>query len=254
MNDCHGCFDRISNTVAILVLMSFGLAHTAAKVLFEVLQHAEHRIKTGFGVSKPAYGISFPPLAGTGQGNPAGPVCWTLISSIMIKVMKKRGHYVEMRSALSLSLISIVCFAFVDDTDLPISGKTRTTTGEELQQPFQEALDAWAHLISVTGGELCPKKSWCYIIDFHWTGKNWEYRKKDDIQGDYYLLNKNKQKEALKRLEVSEASETLGVHIAPDGNDRIQREKLRENAKNLQIKFELAIVNRIQLSIHSMPV
>ena len=178
MNDCHGCFDRISNTVAILVLMSFGLAHTAAKVLFEVLQHAEHRIKTGFGVSKPAYGISFPPLAGTGQGNPAGPVCWTLISSIMIKVMKKRGHYVEMRSALSLSLISIVCFAFVDDTDLPISGKTRTTTGEELQQPFQEALDAWAHLISVTGGELCPKKSWCYIIDFVWTGKNGSTGKK----------------------------------------------------------------------------
>lgn len=64
MNNLQGCFDRISNIVEILVLMSFGLAHTAAKVLFEVLQFAEHRIKTGIGISKPAYGIASPPLVG----------------------------------------------------------------------------------------------------------------------------------------------------------------------------------------------
>ena len=173
---------------------------------------------------------------GTGQGNPAGPVCWTLISSIIIAVMKRRGHLVEMRSALSHSLISIVCFAFVYDTDLPIIGQTRFTTGEELQIPFQEALDTWASLVSVTGGELCARKSWCYIIDFKWTGKKWEYRNKDDVHRDYYLFDKNKRKEVLKRLDVSEASETLGVHLSPDGNDRVQRKKLRENVKYLEIK------------------
>lgn len=66
MNNLFGCFDRIGHTLAIFVLICFGLAHTAAKVLFEVLQNAEHRIKTGLGVSKSAHGIAFPPLMGTG--------------------------------------------------------------------------------------------------------------------------------------------------------------------------------------------
>ena len=77
----------------------------------------------------------------------------------------------------------------------------------------------------MTGGELCARKSWCYVIDFKWTGEKWEYRKKDEIEGNYYLLDKNKHKETLKRLDVSEASETLGVHLAVDGNNQVQRKK-----------------------------
>ena len=42
MNDLIGCFDRICHTVAILVLMSFGLSWIPAKTLFEVLQRTEH--------------------------------------------------------------------------------------------------------------------------------------------------------------------------------------------------------------------
>ena len=75
------------------------------------------------------------------------------------------------------------------------------------------------------------RKSWCYIIDFKWTGNKWEYRNKDDVHGDYYLFDKNKRKEVLKQLDVSEASETLGVHLSPDGNDRVQRKKLREKCE-----------------------
>ena len=50
----------------------------------------------------------------------------------MIKVMEKRGHGVHFRSSLSLSVISVVCFDFVDNTDLPMSVPTRNTTDEEL--------------------------------------------------------------------------------------------------------------------------
>ena len=65
-----------------------------------------------------------------------------------------------------MTLVSVVCFAFVDDTDLPMSTPTRTATGEELQPLFQAELDCWSGILTVTGGELDPKKLWCYIIDF----------------------------------------------------------------------------------------
>ena len=65
MNDAKGCYDRIHHVVAILVLMSFGLSWLPTKILFEALQLAEHRIKTGYGVSEHVYGNSIIPEMGT---------------------------------------------------------------------------------------------------------------------------------------------------------------------------------------------
>jgi len=73
---------------------------------------------------------------GVGQGIAFGPTLWFLISSKMIKQMKQKGHGADMMSSLSLSLISIVCFAFVDDTNLISSLPSRTTTGEQMIQEF----------------------------------------------------------------------------------------------------------------------
>ena len=87
----------------------------------------------------------------------------------MIDMMKLKGHGAEFVTAISRKLLSIVCYAYVDDTDLPKSAATRTTTGEELQIPFQEMLNRWAGALRATGGELAPEKSWCYITDFKWT-------------------------------------------------------------------------------------
>ena len=147
MNDAKGCYDRIVHTVAILVLMSFGLSHTPAKVMFEMLQTAEHNVKTGFGPSQKAYGQQSPPIQGAGQGNGCAPALCSMISSIMIRVMGKHNHGVNMRTSLSMTLISLVCFAFVDDMDLPVSALDKYMTGEEVEPMFQQALDRWAGLL-----------------------------------------------------------------------------------------------------------
>ena len=90
INDAKGCYDRINHTFAILVLLSFGLCLLHAQIVSKALQLAKHRIKTGFGVSEPAYGIQDDePLMGVGQGNAQGPCVWTLISSKLIEVTKK---------------------------------------------------------------------------------------------------------------------------------------------------------------------
>ena len=89
MADAIGCFDRVAHTIAILVLLSFGLCSEHARILFEVLQRAQHRIKTGYGVSDHVYGIEDEiPLMGVDQGNGNGMCLWTLISSKMIVKLK----------------------------------------------------------------------------------------------------------------------------------------------------------------------
>ena len=79
----------------------------------------------------------------------------------MVEIMRKRKHGVNLRSFLSLSIISVVCFAFVDDTDLPMSVPTRNTVWEELKPLFQAELNCWSGPLTLKGGELDPKESWC---------------------------------------------------------------------------------------------
>jgi hypothetical protein len=144
--------------------------------------------------------------------------------------MKRHNHGVKLRSALTLSLVSIVCFAFVDDTDLVISGQFRHSTGKESYEEFQSALDCWYHSLIASGGALCPLKSFCYLIDFHWNGQDFEYRTKDDMTGSFTLIDKHSNRETLKRLEIWQAQKTRGVFLAMDGNQWAQFLFLKEAA------------------------
>ena len=121
--------------------MSFGLPQTIACTLISTLQKAVHHIKTGFGRSGPVYGNEVIPISGIGQGNGMGPTLWALISFKLLLMMHTAGHGVRVTSALTNTIISLVGFAFVDDTDLFYAGATSTTTGAALAVVFQGALD-----------------------------------------------------------------------------------------------------------------
>ena len=134
--DAKGCYSAISHPIAVLALMSFGLSQHMYKVLFSTLQKSKHHIKTGFEQSEAVYGNEEVPIMGIGQGNGLGPTLWCPISAILFRMMQKAGHVGSMVSTLSLSLIQLVGFAFVDNTDLFCAGKTVTTLGEMLSTDF----------------------------------------------------------------------------------------------------------------------
>ena len=75
-------------------------------------------------------------------------------------ILRKR-YNVELLPAAMLTLVSLVSFAFVDDTDISINGEIHSTR-EDLVIIFQEALNRWAGGLTVTGGELASKN--CCII------------------------------------------------------------------------------------------
>ena len=122
--------------MAILVLMSFGVASPIARALFKVLDKADHHMKTGFGISDRAYGNETIPHQGIGQENGMGPTLWILISIKVIIMMLAKNHGIQLLSATLVTLICIVCFAFVDDTDLPVT-EERHSTGESIAPLIQ---------------------------------------------------------------------------------------------------------------------
>jgi len=215
MNDAKGCYDRISHPIAVLVLMSFGLPQKIACSLISTLQTAVHHIKTGYGRSGPIYGNELIPISGIGQGNGMGPTLWALISTILLLMMRRAGHGVRITSAITNTIIALVGFAFVDDTDLFCTN----TPGEDLSTTFQAALDRWAGGLRATGGALSPAKSFCYLIDFQWSGNKWNYISVNDLPGEFTLTNSQGERSPLTRYEPSHAEKTLGVYISMDGNE-----------------------------------
>ena len=118
MNDAKVCYEQIDHTFAALVLMYFGLPWNVATTLFRVLQKAHHSIKTGYGVSKPVCGKEDKTIAGIGQRSGLGPSLWCLISTILIKMCKIKGHGTTSITAIPRTVVSLIEFAFVNNTDL----------------------------------------------------------------------------------------------------------------------------------------
>ena len=164
MNDAIECFDRIDHTPAVLVLTKYGLKYESARILFQVMQKAMHSIKTGYGVSDHVYDNEIKLLAGCGQGNGLGPTLWALISSVVIDICKEAGHGIEIATAITKMILSLMRFAFVDNADLAQAASDQDTSGKEMINYFQEFMRRWEGGIRASGGAICPNKTKCKEI------------------------------------------------------------------------------------------
>ena len=111
-----------------------------ATTLFEALQKAKHKTKTGYGVSAPVYGNEVSAISGVGQGNGLGPALWALISSIIIKMCKTMGHGIKVTTPIFKQEVSLLGFAFVDDADLVYGADDVHTTGATMNICFQSLM------------------------------------------------------------------------------------------------------------------
>ena len=88
---------------------------------------------------------------------------------------------------ISQQALSLVCFGFIDDTDLILNSTDPDISCQDLIASAQEALDTWERLINVTGGALAPEKSHWYLVDVNSDGK---YAEPDAAPGELTLHNK----------------------------------------------------------------
>jgi hypothetical protein len=146
-------------------------------------------------------------------------------------LVRTAGFGFFLLTALTVSVVQFVCFAFVDDADVVHTTKDVNTSGDIVRLEMQQAIDHWEGGLKATGGALVPEKSYWYLIDFVWTGEKWRYAIKEDIPGDISFNNVNDIGRArLHRYEGSEAQKTIGVFLAMDGNNMEETPHLRKKA------------------------
>ena len=91
---------------------------------------------------------------------------------------------------------------------------------------MQEALDHWEAGLTATGGAIVPSKSFWYLVDYKWTQGTWTYHN-PTFPTTLHVRDHNRQLHSLRRLSLDSAQRTLGVYLAPTGQDITQRDVLR---------------------------
>ena len=139
-------------------------------------------------------------------------------------------------SATTLTLLSLVCFAFVDDTDLLQTMHHSTDTIEHTVQELQGSLDVWQGTLNTTGGALdCkdPNKSYWYAVDYEWNAAGrWKYCAYNENL-KLMMYDDVGTKIEVPHCHTDEAHRTLGVMLAPDDNNTLQVSRM----KDIALKF-----------------
>ena len=242
-NDLKSCYDRICHSIASLCMRRQGLAESESVCMFSSLQFLEHTIRCAYGDSKQTYGneIWAIPMQGVYQGNGSGPVVWAVVSSPILQIMREMGYGTFFKASISGTAIRLVGYAFVDNTDLIQTARNSAENIESVIGQMQQALNLWEGLIKATGGALSVEKCCWWSIDFNWQPDgSWKYKKISDTPGMLKVRDGDNVSQNIARLEVSEAFETLGVFLAPDGNQSAQLQKMESVAKAWAGKIKIS--------------
>ena len=78
-----------------------------------------------------------PPPQGLIQGNGAAPAGWSAITAILVDCMRSEGYGYEAWAPISQRAMTLVCFGFVDDTDLILNNDRPGVSSEDLLHEAQ---------------------------------------------------------------------------------------------------------------------
>ena len=214
-------------------MQRMGVHQAPIVCMFTTIQNLNHYIRTIYGDSSLSFSgkLWTVPIQGVGQGNGAGPQIWAVVSTPVLNMLRAEGYGAFFKSSISGQELSFVGYAFVDDADLVTTAKDNDENYQVVVEKAQGSLTAWDGGICATGGAIEPTKSHWYLITFKWQNGDWKYASIEETPADISVKDCNGEISNLERLEVWEAQRTLGVRIAPDGNNI-------EEAKFLQMKTE----------------
>ena len=242
-NDAVSCYDRVVLIAAYCTMIKYGIPKQAARSMITTLATMAHYIRTAKGDSIRHYGgqkwIRLP--HGLGQGNGSGPGVWACVSSPLFEALRHDGYGIQTQAPISLVLLNITGFSFVDDADL-VQSMGDLQSEQELFEKAQMQLTVWEQLLRTTGGAISPEKSDWVFIRYKWNKGRWSYTKELYPQ-PLQVRDKDKNQKNLRQLTITEARETLGVWIAADGNWKVQTQKLTEKADQWATKLQQGHLN-----------
>ena len=236
-NDAKSCYDRIVNSLAMLVSKRLGMPDEAIRTHAGVLSSMRYTVKTTFGISE-LYIQSTPGsfLFGTGQGSGASPAIWLMLSAVLLKTLKDlspRGMFYM--SPDGIQMVHRCSDAFVDDTQngLTDAHLRQSWSFEQIFKNLTEMAQTWEQLLHCSRGALELNKCSYYIL--YWTWKkglpSLTTIAESPSEQELKLSSGNSTAtQVITRRDINEPTKTLGVWMCPNGDESAQVTHLRIEA------------------------
>jgi hypothetical protein len=189
--------------------------------MFFTLQNLQHFIRSAYGVSTKSFLASeVHPVAiqGIGQGNGAGPQIWAAISTVILNLLRTQQAGAVFEAPITGESLRLARYAYVDDTDIIAHDKNGK---DNAVMELQRSINLWNGGVAATGGQLEPTKTYWYNMQFKWKDGNWSYGSKSEYPATLTMADASG-RTTLEQVEVSEGRRTLGVRLAPDGNNNAE--------------------------------
>jgi hypothetical protein len=249
-NDASACYDRIIPSMAAIASRRAGMPRAAANAFLNVLLFMTYFVRTAYGVASQGYSNLTQWLLGVMQGAGHSGALWALVSSIMLDQMKKadgaefHSPYPKTESCKRNGE------AFVDDTTLWTVrlGQFFLTLVDMMCKTAQR----WERLLYATGGALNLMKCFWYGVQWSFTPSGVPYMEKIKDADPDIALSSGADFDTtynIQRIETTKGMRTLGVRLAPNGNDLDEFKYRMDEATTMRDRLKVAPLYREHVGI-----
>ncbi len=198
-NDAIGCYDRLVNSLILLLMVKLGLPTSPAKCLGNIWDTTTHFIKTIYGTSEITYRNSpATPLFRSGQGSTCGPLFWLLCFTLIMDSMDPFIKASTLISVCNQVTVQSIGVAFVDDSSLGVTmeyssnddlipQENETLEIQHLSTKIGHLAQHWECLLFSTGGANNLQKSHWYLMFFRWL--QWYTDSTNILSNDLWILH-----------------------------------------------------------------
>ena len=202
----------------------------------------KHKILTAHGVSTNSFTNM---LAGVGQGSSNGPSGWHSVFEVIAAAYRDLNPGCQWKSPNQAIEASVWLAGFVDDV-VKFVGFPDSSKWEDILQGTQTSYQSWQKLLEATGGSLSLSKS-SYTIMYWVPDRTNGFRlaSRAETPGAVTMMADNAQI-TMNRNDPCEASQDLGIYLAPDGNMKRQFTHCLQRATELKRIKTAAPLTRIE--------
>ena len=247
-NDATACYDRMIASISAIISRRAGMSRQAARTLLVLLLRMRYHVRTAYGVASQAFSNAIKWLLGVMQGGGHSGSLWALTSSVMFDQMEATPG-ATFYSPNPKRGTRRIGEAFVDDTALWLlkMGLLLAVVIDMMSSSAQR----WERLLFATGGALNLLKCFWYGIAWYYThtGEPKMHKIKDTDPIIQLTSGSDPVPQTITRIEVTKGKCTLGVRLAPDGNDFDEFNYRLEQSTKMKQRLKMAPLNREQVGI-----
>ena len=245
-NDLAKCYDRVHAGIGMLACQRLGVPKKVSDLKLKLLDRIRIYTRSAFGLAPTPFGnsnahktphhntqqiptstfepthIHTAPLFGILQGTQDAGAIWLSLWAVLYMILGMITPGLEFLSTDYSRCSKRKGEAFVDDTDIWV---TDTTLADNTIPTIIEGITAlfqrWYRVLRTTGGMLGFDKCFWYLIKWQWKNGKPSMSTIAEAPGELIIQTDDQRKTAtIQRLEPNKGLRTLGVRIAPTGDQQ----------------------------------